>query len=281
MVHSAAERAGGAGLVLLSTLAVQGSAAISAGLFADLGPTAVAGLRQLLGALALLVLVRPGVRGRRASEWRSVGLLGAAMAAMNVAFYQAVALLPLGVAATLLYLGPFVLAVVHTPRGLQRALPCLALLGVVLVAGPSVALSPVGLLVGLLAATALAGYTVASAHLGRSKGLDSLVLATCCAAVLLSPFSLTAAPSVTTHQWGVLACAGALGVSVAFASDFTALRLAGTRVVSVLFALDPVVGALLGALVLSQSLSPAVVAGIVLIILTGATMSGLAHRGPD
>ncbi len=195
------------------------------------------------------------------------------MALMNVAFYNAVDLLPLGVAATLLYLGPFSLAVLHTPRGPQLILPALALVGVALVTRPSGAVGIVGVLVGMASALALTGYTLASSRMGRSDGLDSLALAAAVSGLLLGPFAVPAVPNVSGGQWIVLTGAGVLGVSITFAADFTALRLAGTRVVSVLFALDPVMGALLGALLLQQSLSRPVATGILLIILSGAIVS--------
>ncbi len=272
-----AARATGAALVLASTTAVQGSAALSAGLFGDLGPTAVAGLRQLLGALALLLLVRPRLQERTRREWVAIVLLGAAMAPMNVTFYQAVALLPLGVAATLLYLGPFALAAVYTPRGPQLLLPVLALVGVALIARPSADVDALGLLVGLLAAAALAAYTLASQRLGRSGGVDSLALATAVSALLLVPASLPAASEVRASQWGVLALAGVLGVTITFLSDFTALRLAGTRLVAVLFALDPVMGSVLGALMLGDTLTSTTVVGIAVIVLTGAVVTAITE----
>ena len=72
--------------------------------------------------------------------------------------------------------------------------------------------------------------------------------------------------------------AGAIGVGVAFSCDFTALRLAGTRIVATLFALDPVVGALIGAIALSQQITPATVAGIVIVTVAGTATTATSRR---
>lgn len=273
----------GALLVLASTASVQASAALASGLFDRLSPTAVAGLRQAVGAAGLLLLVRPRLRGRTRGNWVAIGVLALGIAATNAAYYQAVALLPLGVAATLLYLGPFALAARHTPVGPQLLLPVAALAGVALVAGldSGAAVSPAGLLVGLVAAAALAAYTLASRHLGRSGGrLDSLALAIGGSALLLSPAAVPAVGRLGPGDAAVLLLTGA-GVVVTFGCDFYALRVTTVRLVSVLFALDPAIGVLVGALVLSQSLRATVLVGVALIVLAGAVVTALTGGADD
>src|SRR5690349_11427267 len=71
-------------------------AAVAVGLFDDLSPSVVAALRIMAAATVLGVWRRPGRaawRGRRAGRAAAFGL---ATAGMNVAFYEAVARLPLG-----------------------------------------------------------------------------------------------------------------------------------------------------------------------------------------
>ena len=270
----------GAALVVVSCLAVEGSAALSSTVFDTLNPAAVAAWRQAFGALVLLAFLRPRLGGRIGAEWASIGALGAAIATMNVAFYQAVDLVPLGVAATLLYLGPFALTIAHTEVGWHLTIPVLALVGVVLVSRPTGDADTVGICVGLVAAGALAAYTLASRRLGRAGGLDRLALAVTVSALLLSPLSASSAQAVQPAQWLVLVASGVVGVGVAFSCDFTALRLAGTRVVATLFALDPVIGALIGAIALSQQLTLATLAGIAIITIAGAATTATAVTNP-
>lgn len=263
-------------LVLASCMAVQGSAAISSSLFNELSPAAVAGWRQLIGAAVLILMVRPRLRGRDKSQWAWILVLGLAMATMNVAFYSAVALLPLGVAATLLYLGPFTVAAIGFRRGIHLALPACALAGVLMISRPGSIDSGTGVIIGLLSGAALATYTIAGHRLGQKGGTDTLALALASSAVILSPVSLPTAQHLHLEQTAILLAAGVIGVAGAFWFDFTALRLIGTRAVSILFALDPVVGAITGALLLGQHLDIITTLGMIAIVISGAIAAGTA-----
>ncbi|WP_191089658.1 EamA family transporter [Nesterenkonia ebinurensis] len=193
---------------------------------------------------------------------------------MNVAFYSAVAFLPLGVAATLLYLGPFAIAAFGFRRGLHLALPACALIGVLMISRPGSIDSLTGLIVGLISGAALATYTIAGHRLGHKGGTDTLALAVASSAVILSPVSLLTTPHLRSEHAAVLLTAGVIGVACAFWFDFTALQLIGSRAVSVLFALDPVVGAITGALMLGQHLDLVTTLGIIAIVISGAIAAG-------
>lgn len=192
------------------------------------------------------------------------------MASMNVAFYAAVDLLPLGVAATLLYLGPFAVAALGLRNARHIVLPLLALAGVVMISRPTAVETGAGLFLGVLSGAALAVYTLSSRRLGQKGGVDTLALAVGSSALLLVPFSLPTAGQAEAEHWWVLLASGVVGVAAAFWCDFSALRLLGSQNVSVLFALDPVVGAVAGAVILHQGLDVLTALGIVLIVLTGA-----------
>lgn len=271
----------GAGLVIVSCLSVQASAALSSTLFDRLGAPAVAGLRQLCAALLLIALVRPRVRGHTRQEWAGMAAYGAAMAVMNVAYYCAVGRLPLGVAATLLFLGPFVVAVASAHAWREALLPAVGLAGVALVTQPGGRVEWAGLAFGLLSALALAGYTVFAQRVGRtSSGREGLAMSVCVSAMLLLPFSLPSAPNVNGADWGLIAVSGAVGVALAFTLDFQAVRMAGAKVVATLFSLDPVMGALIGALALAESLSVPVLVGMGLIVSAGAVATWRAESLP-
>lgn len=271
----------GAGLVLVSCLSVQASAALASTLFDRLGAPAVAGLRQLCAALVLMVLVRPRVRGHTGQEWAGMVVYGAAMAVMNVAYYGAVGRLPLGVAATLLFLGPFVVAVASARAWREALLPAVGLVGVVLVTEPGGTVAWAGIVFGLLSALALACYTVFAQRVGRaSSGLEGLAVSVGISAMLLLPFSLPAAPSVNGSDWGLVAVSGVVGVALAFTLDFRAVKMVGAKVVATLFSLDPLMGALIGALALAESLSAPVLVGMGLIVSAGAVATWRAERLP-
>ncbi|MFC9004521.1 DMT family transporter [Streptomyces microflavus] len=271
----------GAGLVLVSCLSVQASAALASTLFDRLGAPAVAGLRQLCAALVLMALVRPRIRGHTRQDWVGMVIYGAAMAAMNVAYYCTVGRLPLGVAATLLFLGPFVVAVASARAWREALLPTVGLAGVVLVTEPGGTDAWAGIAFGLLSALALACYTLFAQRVGRaSSGLEGLAVSVCISAILLLPFSLPAAPSVNGYDWGLVVVSGIVGVALAFTLDFQAVKMAGAKVVATLFSLDPVMGALIGALALAECLSGPVLVGMGLIVSAGAVATWRAESLP-
>lgn len=267
------------GCVLIGSLSIQLSAALASSLFASVGTLGVSGLRMAIAAVVLLALTRPSLRGRPPRAWAGIASYGVAMAAMNVLFYNAVAHLPLGFAVTLEFLGPLVVAAIGVSRRRELALPAVALVGVVLLSSPGGEANSVGILFGLGAAVAFGAYTLLAGRVGDdTSGLDGLALSVAVGAVLLLPFSLTAAPRVEAAGWGLLAASGILGVAIAFSLDFLAVRLSSTRVVGTLFAMDPVMGALVGAVALGQGLSPVAVVGICLVSAAGAATIWLAGR---
>ncbi|MFE4464285.1 DMT family transporter [Oerskovia sp. NPDC056781] len=266
--------------VLVGSLSIQLSAVLSSSLFTTVGVLGVSGLRMAIAAVVLLALARPSLRGRPPRAWAGIVLYGVAMAAMNVLFYNAVAHLPLGFAVTLEFLGPLAVAAFGVTRRRELALPALALLGVLLISGPGGEADLVGILFGLGAAVAFGAYTLLAGRVGQDTGgLDGLALSVAVGAVLLLPFSATAAPRVDGTGWGLLAASGVLGVALAFSLDFLAVRLSSTRVVGTLFAMDPVMGALVGALALGQSITAPAVTGILLVSAAGAATIWVAGRG--
>ncbi|MPZ97521.1 MAG: EamA family transporter, partial [Propionibacteriales bacterium] len=97
-------------LVLIGILSVQFGAAVSKGLFSEIPPVGMVLLRLATSSLILLALARPRLGGRTAADWRPVLALGVALGAMNWAFYESFARIPLGVAVTIEFVGPLALA---------------------------------------------------------------------------------------------------------------------------------------------------------------------------
>lgn len=199
------------------------------------------------------------------------------MAAMNVLFYNAVANLPLGIAVTLEYLGPFFVAFFGTRNRWESVFPVVALIGVVLISNPTGGMTLVGLIFGLGAALAFGGYTVLAGRVGHSSsGFSGLALSVNVGALTLAPFSAVAVPRVQGDQWLLLAASGVIGVAIAFTLTFIVTGLTSPRVTGTLLSVDPAVGAVVGGIVLHQSLNAAVVVGIVLVVVSGAAVTWLA-----
>lgn len=266
-------------LVLTGSLGMQIGAAISLTLFVAFGPAGTSALRMLIAALVMLVVFRPRLRGRSRREWAGIALYGVAMAAMNLLIYQAIDRLPLGVATTLDFLGPCVVALLASRRLREVLFAVIAFGGVVLMAGFGGPFDPVGLMWGVLAGASFAGYTLLAPRIGQSGGgMQAVALAVTVAAVVTLPFSVPHIELVTPAQWGLLAISAVVGTAVPFMVDTIAGTITSARILGVFFAFDPLLGTLVGALALSQMLTPAAVVGIVLVVVAGAGIVWSAGR---
>ncbi len=267
-------------LVLVAIASVQSGAALGRTLFDDLGAAGVTLLRLGLSALLMLAVLRPAVRRWTREAWVAVLLLGGAMGAMNLVFSLSLRTVPLGVAVTVEFVGPLLLALVQTRRWLDGLWALLAGSGVVLLgADPSGAPLP-GLALALLAGLFWAGYILASARVGQVvAGVDGLAVALGVAALLVLPFGAGGASAVLDRPSLLVA---ALGVAVlssvlSYGLELVALRRMPTRVFGVLMSLEPAAAALAGLLVLGQQLGAREVVALLLVSTASAGVT-LGHR---
>lgn len=264
-------------LVLIGSTGMQFSAVLAIGLFEDLGVLGTSSARMAIAALLLLAIFRPRLRGRSAREWTGIVLYGVAMAAMNAFLFLAVSRLPLGIATTIDFLGPCIVALAASRRVREGMLALVALAGVALIAGFGGALDPLGILFAALAGAGFGLYTLLASRIGKSEGgLGSLSLSVGVAAILTLPLSVPAVPHLRTEHLIPLVASALLGTALAFTVDTLAGRLTSARVLGVFFAFDPVVGTIVGALVLGQILTPAAFAGVGLVVAAGAGIVWLA-----
>src|SRR5262245_25163426 len=103
-------------------MSVQFGAAVSKDQFDQIPPVGMVMLRLVTSSLILLAIARPRLGGRTVRDWRPVLALGLALGAMNWAFYESFARIPLGVALTIEFIGPCTIAAIGTRR--PRDLVC-------------------------------------------------------------------------------------------------------------------------------------------------------------
>jgi inner membrane transporter RhtA len=263
-----------AGLVLVAIASVQTGSAVARTLFDRLGAEGTTLLRLGLSALVLLAVLRPAVGAWHRAQWQAAGLLGATMAAMNLSFYLSLRTVPLGVAVTVEFVGPLLLALVQTRRAVDGLWALLAGAGVLLLGADTTSDIPLsGLAFALLAGLFWAGYILASAHVGQLlPGLDGLAVALAVGALLVLPFGAAGASAVLPAPALLVG-----GLAVAFLSslvpyglELVALRRMPTRVFGILMSLEPAAAALAGLLVLGQALGPREVAALLLVSLASA-----------
>jgi len=178
-------------LVLIGIMSVQFGAAVSKGQFDEIPPIGMVLLRLLTSSLILLALARPRLGGRTGADWRPVLALGLALGAMNWAFYESFARIPLGVAVTIEFIGPLAVAALGSRRPRDLVWVGLAALGIVLFgAGPS-KVDALGFGLALLAGGFWALYIVSTAATGRRwAGVDGLAVASTVATLAIAPFAV-------------------------------------------------------------------------------------------
>lgn len=267
------------GLIAVGSLGIQISSGISAGLFSAYGTFGTSALRMAVAALVLIAVVRPGLRGRSRREWVGIVVYGAAMALMNLCLYNAIERLPLGVAVTLDFLGPCVVALLASRRLREGLCAVASLLGVALIsAGPWGYFDAWGYAARLGAAVFFGLYTVCAARVGKAgSGLDGLALSVAVAALLTLPLALPRVGEVTASGWGWLAVSAVVGVVIPYSVDTIAGRITSARVIGTLFAIDPAMGVLVGRVMLGEELGLLAVAGIAVVMAAGASLVWLSE----
>ena len=277
-------------LVLAAAVSVQAGAGFANRLFTEVPPAAVTTLRLWAAALIMLAI---GGRGaarvvadlakRRA--WRDGAAtvsFGIVLATMNFAIYQSFARIPLGIAVTIEFLGPLVVAVAGARRLGSLAWVALAAGGVVLLTQESSGhLNLTGVVFALVSAAGWAGYILLSRATGqRFSGSAGLVIAMCVAAVLVTgPGVVAGAPRM--FRPSVLAAGAGIGLLssvIPYWLEFEALRRVPARVFGVWMSTQPAVAALIGLAMLGQRLNAAEWAGICCVVVaSGAAAHGAAR----
>ena len=272
------ERGVAVGLVLAAAGSLQVGAAFAVTLFDELGPGGAAFLRLGFAAVVLWAIWRPRLEG----DLRIAGAFGVALGLMNWSIYEAMDRIPLGVAVTIEFTGPLLVAVIGSRRPLDAFWVALAAAGIVLLADPGGgSIDGAGVLLAFAAAGCWIAYIYLSKRAGAAfPGGSGLAIAMAVGALVVLPAGLV-------QGGGSLGDPGLLGsgLAVALASsvlpyslELEALRRIPEAVFGVLMSLQPAVAALAGYAVLGQDLGAAELAAIAMVVAASAGAAGLSGR---
>lgn len=249
-------------------------AALGVFLFETTDPMAVAWLRCAAAAVALVLWRRPW-----RVQWTRRGLavaagFGVVTVAMNVAFFESIARIPLGTAVAIEFIGPVAVATIGSRRPRDLLAAVLVAAGVALLAGVQANVDPLGVGFALLAAALWAGYILLGKRVAdEGSGLDSLTVGIASAAVLLAApllvHQMVSDPSTFAQPrtWMLAVGVGVLSTAIPYALDQVVLTTVGRARVALLLALLPATAAVIGALMLAQRPTLAEVAGIALVMV--------------
>ncbi|MGD0998747.1 MAG: EamA family transporter [Thermoleophilia bacterium] len=270
-------------LVVAIAFSMQSGSALATKVIGSVGVVDALWLRTGLAAL-ILIAVRPrSLRLPPREQRATVALLALSLLGMNLSFYGAISVAPLGIVVAIEFAGPLVVAVAGSRRPIDFVWVALAAGGIAALIGPRGSIGPGGLALSLSAGLFWALYLV----LGRRavstlEPLHVTTLMVTGSAILLTPVALLFAPRLGQHPSAV-----ALGALVALLSsaapyfvELVALRLVRAATYSVLLSLEPAIAALTGFVLVGQTLSGLDVTAIVAVMIAagGASWSAASHH---
>jgi threonine/homoserine efflux transporter RhtA len=270
-------------LVLMGILSLQVGAGMAKDIFDRMPPSAMVLMRLATSAVVLGFLARRALRGvLRGHPRGSLGVaacFGLSLAVMNFSIYQSFSRIPLGMAVTIEFMGPLLVAIVASRRPRDVLWAVLAGAGVVMLARGGEA-DPAGIAFAVVAGACWAAYIVLSAATGRRfAGSSGLALASIVGTAAVLPIGVAEGGTALLDPWLL-----ALGIGVGLMSsvipyslELEALRRMPARVFGILMSLEPAVAALVGVVLLNEILSVRQWAaiGCVIVACAGATL------GPD
>jgi inner membrane transporter RhtA len=271
-------------LVVVAVSSLQFGAAFAKTIFDEVGPGGTVFLRVIFAAVVLVAIWRPAVRGRTRADWRLIALFGLCLGAMNLAFYEAIERIPLGIAVTLEFVGPLGVAIAGSRRLLDLAWVVLAAAGIVLLSDFGTAdLDGLGVALALGAGTLWAFYILLSARMGRVFPDGSgLALAMVAAAAILAPFGVADAGAelLAPEVLAVGAAVAILSSAIPYTLEMEALRRMPAGVFGVMMSIEPAVAALAGFIVLDEGLATRELVAILLVVAASAGAARNAHVPP-
>jgi inner membrane transporter RhtA len=268
------------GLVLLAIVSVQLGAVLAIKLFPVLGPNGTAFLRRLFSAGLLVIATRPAMASLIRRHFWLLLAYGAILAGMNYFFYEAIARIPLGVAATVEFIGPLTVAALDSRRPADLAWIGLAAAGLLMLT-PEIgaSLDPLGLLYAGIAGAGWAAFVLLSRRVGTAiPGGGGLAIGMALAAVFLVPFGAVSASAIVFQPTLIVfaVAVAILSTTIPFSLEFEALRRLPPRVYGVLITLEPAVALLIGMLLLGDAVGLEAVGAVACVTTAaiGATLWG-------
>lgn len=285
--RSAADRLPASLIFMASSLSQYLGAGLAVSLFSLMPSMTVAWGRLVVGAAVLVALRRPWRRVWTRRALLVAAAFGVATATMNVIFYAAISLLPLGTTVSLEFLGPVAVALV-TGRGWRpRVAAILALLGVASISGLGVNLDDpdqrIGVLLALGAGVAWAAYILLGRRVASAgAGTDSLAVGMVAGALVYAPLAMGTADAILASPTAAVTVlgVGVLSTAVPYGLEQVVLRRLGTDAFALLSSLMPAASLLVGVVVLRQLPNAWEMIGLVLVSVAVALTAGTSGRVP-
>ena len=265
--------------VLFAIISVQSGAAIAKTLFPAIGAAGTASLRIGISAIILLAIYRPNLFKITPNQWKIVISYGLSLGAMNLIFYLAIERIPIGLAVTLEFIGPLLVAVIGSKRLIDYLWVLLAAIGIVLIAPWSNnGIDLLGVLFALLAGAFWAAYIVLGTKVSKiMKGGDAVATGMLFASILIVPFGISEnGLNNLTPTFLYLGIALALlSSAIPFTLEMKALGQLPARTFSILMSLEPAAASIFAFIFLQEHLAFNEILAVVFVVIAsvGSTIT--------
>ena len=265
--------------VLFAIISVQTGAAIAKTLFPVLGAAATASLRIGLSAIILWAVYRPNLFKINRNQWRIVIPYGVSLGTMNLIFYLALERIPIGLAVTLEFIGPLVVAVLGSKRLLDYLWVLLAAAGILLIAPWSNdKIDLIGVVFALLAGALWATYIILGGKISKiMKSGEAVATGMLFGTLVILPFGIigNGFQSLTPTFFSLGLALALLSSAIPFTLEMKALGQLPARTFSILMSLEPAVASICGLLFLHEYLAFNEVLAVLFVIIAsvGSTIT--------
>ncbi|WP_264529976.1 EamA family transporter [Flavobacterium sp. N502540] len=268
--------------VLLAIISVQCGAAIAKSLFPTIGAAGTASLRIGISAVILLLAYRPNLKAVTPKQWRIVLPYGLTLGAMNLVFYSAIERIPIGLAVTLEFIGPLLVAIVGSKRLLDYCWVVLAALGIFLIAPWSNdQIDPIGVLFALFAGALWAAYIVLGGKVSKiMHGGEAVATGMLFGAILILPFGIyeNGLVNLTPKLFGMGVALALLSSAIPFTLEMKALGQLPPRTFSILMSLEPAAAAICAFIFLQEHLNFYEILAVLCVVIASAGSTLTAKR---
>ena len=260
--------------VLLAIISVQCGAAIAKTLFPAIGAAGTASIRIGVSALILLLAYRPNLKAITPAQWKIVIPYGLSLGAMNLIFYFAIERIPIGLAVTLEFMGPLLVAIIGSKRLIDYCWVLLAAMGIVLIAPwTNDRLDVLGVVFALLAGALWAAYIVLGGKISKiMNGGQAVSTGMLFAAILILPFGFleNGLVNLTPKLFGMGVALALLSSAIPFTLEMKALGQLPPRTFSILMSLEPAAASICGFIFLQENLSFYEILAVLCVVIASA-----------
>ncbi|SCB84261.1 EamA family transporter [Gilliamella intestini] len=247
-------------LIFISMISVQGSASIAKYLFPVLGPEGMTAWRLFFSSIMLIFIFKPWRKTMTKQALKYVFLYGISIGCMNLAFYNAIARIPLGIAVAIELTGPIIVAMCSSRKLLDFIWLGIAIIGLSMLLPlyqVSDNLDPIGILFALLAGSGWACYILFGRKASTIYGSASVAIGSVIASCFLFPIGIWQSGSTmfSLELLPMVFLVSLLASAIPYGLDMIALPKLPAQTFSTLMSLSPVFAALSGFIVLHEQLT--------------------------